>query len=60
MTVKWRKPTSIGLAERLREVTERLNAVLPQIVEAQAKAVEGMAKTAILANQPPEEEDTDV
>ncbi len=59
MTVKWRKPNTIGLAEKLREVTEKLNEVLPQIVEAQAKAVEGMAKTAILANQPPEE-DADV
>ena len=56
MTAHWKKPTTIGLAEKLREVTAKLNEVLPQIVEAQAKAVEGMAKTAILANQPPEED----
>ena len=56
---QWKKPSTIGLAEKLREVTAKLNEVLPQIVEAQAKAVEGMAKTAILAKQP-SEEDTDV
>ena len=59
MKAQWKKPTTIGLAEKLREVTAKLNEVLPQIVEAQTKAVEGMAKTAILANQPPEE-DADV
>jgi hypothetical protein len=56
MKAKWTQPKTIGLAERLREVTERLNAILPQIVEAQAKAVEGMAKTAIAANQKSKEE----
>ena len=59
MKAQWKKPSTIGLAEKLREVTEKLNEVLPQIVEAQAKAVEGMARTAILANQSPKE-DADV
>jgi len=59
MKAQWKKPTTIGLAEKLREVTAKLNEILPQIVEAQAKAVEGMAKTAILAKQPTEE-DADV
>ena len=52
---EWKQPTTIGLADKLKEVTEKLREVLPQIVEAQAKAVEGMAKTAILAKQPQEE-----
>ncbi len=56
MKANWKQPKTIGLAERLREVTERLSAILPQIVEAQAKAVEGMAKTAIAINQKPKEE----
>ena len=59
MTAHWKKPSTIGLAEKLREVTAKLNEVLPQIVEAQAKAVEGMAKTAIMAKQSPKE-DVDV
>ena len=47
MKAKWRQPTTLGLAERLKEVNEKLREVLPQIIEAQAKALEGIAQTAI-------------
>ena len=53
MTAQWRKPKNIGLVKRLRDVTERLNEILPQIIEAQAKAFEGMAKTAMAVNRKP-------
>ncbi len=56
MKAQWKQPTRIGLAEKLKKVTEKLREVLPQVAEAQAKAVEGMARAAILASQQNEEE----
>jgi len=54
----WRKPTTLGLAEKLRELNTRLREIIPMLVEAQGEAVKRMAETAIVAQpQSPKGED---
>jgi len=54
----WRKPTTLGLAEKLRELNTRLREIIPKLVEAQGEAIKRMAETAISAQpQPPQGED---
>ena len=55
MTAAWRKPTTLGLAEKLKEVNTRLREIIPMLVEAQGEAVKRMAETAIAAQPKPEE-----
>ena len=43
MNRTWQKPTGMGLATRLEEVVQRLRDTAPVLVEAHAKALEGMA-----------------
>ena len=57
MSAQWKKPTTLGLTEKLREVSQRLHEALPLVVEAHVKAVEGMAKTAVVAQKKPVEGD---
>jgi len=53
---KWKQPTTLGLAEKLKELNARLREVLPMLVEAQGKAVKRMAETAVAAQPKPVEE----
>jgi len=55
MTATWRKPTTLGLAEKLRELNTRLRELIPMLVEVQGEAVKRMAETAIAAQPKPEE-----
>ncbi len=58
MNAKWKQPTTLGLAEKLKEVNARLREIIPMLVEAQGEAVKRMAQTAIAAQpQPPQGED---
>ena len=55
MNAQWRQPTTLGLAEKLKEVNTRLREIIPMLVEAQGEAVKRMAETAIAAQPKPEE-----
>ena len=58
MTATWSKPTTFGLAEKLKEVNNKLREIIPMLVEAQGEAVKRMAETAIAAQpKPPKEGD---
>ena len=46
---QWKQPTTLGLAEKLKELNARLREVLPMLVEAQGEAVKRMAETAVAA-----------
>ena len=45
----WKKPTTLGLAEKLRQVNTQLRDLIPKLAEAQCEAVKRMAETAIAA-----------
>jgi len=53
MTANWRKPTTLGLAEKLRELNTRLREIIPMLVEAQGEAIKRMAETAVAAQPKP-------
>ena len=53
---QWKQPTTLGLAEKLKELNARLREVLPMLVEAQSEAVKRMAETAVAAQPKPVEE----
>ena len=55
MTATWRKPTTLGLAEKLKEVNIRLRDLIPMLVEAQGEAIKRMAETAVAAQPKPVE-----
>jgi len=55
MTAAWRKPTTLGLAEKLRELNTRLREIIPMLVEAQGEAIKRMAETAVAAQPKPVE-----
>ena len=55
MTATWRKPTTLGLAEKLRELNTRLREIIPKLVEAQGEAIKRMAETAVAAQPKPVE-----
>ncbi len=58
MNAQRKQPTTLGLAEKLKEVNARLREIIPMLVEAQGEAVKRMAQTAIAAQpQPPKGED---
>ena len=43
----WQKPACMGLANKLEEVVQRLRDAAPVLVEAHAKALEGMAQVIV-------------
>ena len=45
----WKKPTTLGLAEKLRQVNAQLRDLIPKLAEAQCEAVKLLAETAIAA-----------
>ena len=45
----WKRPTTLGLAEKLRQVNAQLRDLIPKLAEAQCEAVKRMAETAIAA-----------
>ena len=47
MTRTWQKPARMGLATKLDEVVQRLRDTAPVLVEAHAKALEGMAQVIV-------------
>jgi len=51
----WCKPTTLGLAEKLRELSTRLREIIPKLVEAQGEAIKRMAETAVAAQPKPVE-----
>ncbi len=51
MTSEWKRPTSIGMADKLQEITKQLAECLPKILDDQITAIEGMAKLAIAAEK---------
>ena len=57
MSAQWKQPTALGLTKKLQEVSQGLQEALPLLVEAHVKAVEGMARTAVVANKKPVEGD---
>ena len=48
MSGTWQKPVRMELAAKLTEVAERLRAATPVLLEAHARALEGMAQVAVL------------
>jgi hypothetical protein len=48
MSGTWQKPVRMELAAKLTEVAGRLQAATPLLLEAHARALEGMAKVAVL------------
>ena len=48
MNGTWEKPARLGLAAKLNEVAEQMQAATPVLVEAHARALEGMAQVAVL------------
>ncbi len=52
---QWKQPTTLGLAEKLKELNARLREVLPLLVQAQGEAVKRMAETAVVAQPKPVE-----
>ncbi len=59
MTAQWKQPTTLGLAEKLKELNIRLREALPMLVEAQGEAVKRMAETAVVAQPKPVEDAND-
>jgi hypothetical protein len=54
----WKQPTTLSLAEKLKELNARLREVLPLLVQAQGEAIKRMAETAVAAQpKPPKGED---
>lgn len=47
MNGTWQKPARMGLATKLDEVVQRLRDTAPVLVEAHAKALEGMAQVIV-------------
>ena len=48
MSGTWQNQARMGLAAKLMEVAERLQAATPILLEAHARALEGMAQVAVL------------
>ena len=48
MNGTWQKPAPMGLATKLKEVVQRLQDTAPVLVEAHAKALEGMAQVVVV------------
>ena len=51
MTVKWRQPQEMKLAERLQDVVAGLREATPLLLETQTNAFKAMAATIQLASQ---------
>ena len=52
MNRTWQKPARMGLATKLDEVVQRLRDTSPVLVEAHAKALEGMARVIVASANP--------
>ena len=47
MTSQWKRPGTVGLVENLQAIADALQAILPQVVDAQSSAIKAMAEMAV-------------
>ena len=48
MTAQWKQPTTLGLAEKLKELNRQLQEILPMLEHVQGEAIQRMAETACM------------
>jgi len=46
---RWQAVKTLGISEKLNAINEQLQVVIPQLVEAQVRSLEQMARTAVTA-----------